>query len=642
MNSSERENELFNAVDEAIKSIYEKHIVENRLLGRESVDKLLMYVKMIIAVKNLVKNRDLEENVLQELHRSFFGDKRSEVLDKRTIVYESRMNILRNIHPGSRVKASNIFSGNPSLSDILDYIWLRKKGFLKKGRDGFLRADQNIYSEELEQVSTRTIDLEDIYRYLREIPSSLWWRIVNQELFKRMSNEDLVRFTNEYYGYNTRIDHRLIDEIKKRIGRGWRPDWRVWREMEEIMGRSMGSSVYLGPYSLKRYRPVGEEDIYRDIIRDFKNLPLSERWKILPRIRDERVLENIVNNVDPLTLSKLSGLDRFKPFLKNKVLIGQALGYYLSYLVSREQSYLDYSLYILSKIDLNNLEPVLKPIYRSILERNNKLLFNMLSQRYPLDVVEYLSNSVWDYISTQGFNREIVWNAVRVGYEVLKYSIRGFDYVGRYVDSTVYGRVSVRKTIYNYARYNYLVVKKHREKYGRVVALVDVSGSMLRYSTWAVLSLSTIIPIVKYIVLFSDKAYVYKPPRKSSKSLIINYLEKLFIDGFHGYTNISGAIRVLNTISSSNDNIIMFSDLEQTVPDTDPWVEVEKYLTRKGGRFIVFAPPRYSSETAGSLSKLGVDVVVVNDPYRIPYLLKRKLNLKIRVNIFPFKRCEYR
>ncbi len=445
---------------------------------------------------------------------------------------------------------------------------------------------------------------------------------------------------SKVYGFSVKTDQIILRELEERIYRGWKPNLSDWKKLDKIL-KNLQNRVkkYLGPYSLQWIPPQDiEPNTYEKILNDLYELPLDERRKIVSKISSNEKYHDLLERLDPLTLSPLGERSKLRPSLRNKALLGYALSNYLNYLITMDQSYLDYSEYILSKIREDELEPSLRPLYRSLLNSDTRDILKYLHRFYPLEVLEHISLTVWNSIRTRGFDRELIWRAIKIGYEVLKYSLRGIDDLGRYRFSYSSGRVSIRKTIYNYTRLNYVIVRREREKTMRVVAIVDVSGSMLKYSTWAILSLSSIISIVKTVILFSDKASITKPPRSFSKHLVISYLEKLFSEGFTGYTNISSALRLLNNVAGLNDTAILFSDLEQTIKDVEPWREVERFLRSGSRRLLVFVPPRYRVDVGKKFQEVGAELVVVKQPVEIPKLLKKKLNLKIRVNIFPSKR----
>lgn len=602
-----------------------------------SIDRKLLFIKLVLTIKTLVKNRDLEKEIIDELTKIFSKNKVNEDTNMEHLVYDSNMYILRRIHGRKRISISEIFSKNSRTTDILDYIWLREKGYLKKTKDGRLLIDPGINNIRFENRKQRRIELDEIFKYINEIPSSLWTRIIDSNVLRKIDNAKFINMLSKIIGYNTKLDRRIINELIKRYEKGWRPSSSDWRILSKIMKKNMMlRSRYIGPQSLQWINVNRIDNCFLNkIVNDLKNLPLRERWKILSKINTIDKYEDLIKKLDPISVSSLKNPYRFSPLISNKILLGQGLVNYIKYLLTNEIQYLDYSKYILSKIRPEYLDDELKPLYTSLINGDQKTVFRMIGKKIGAEVLEFIAFNVWDFISMKGMDNDLISKALKLGYEILKYNLKGSEYKGKYKFSKIYGKIRVKKTIYNYVRGNYEIVKRYREKQLKVIAVVDISGSMLRFSMWAIMALSSILPIVKAVVLFSDKTYISKPPSCFSKPLIINYLRKIFCEGFKGYTNISLALREASRLISGNETIIVFSDLEQTVKDVDPWVEASKIIENKYCRLIIFTPPYYRSDVAEYFRKVGAEITVVENPVNIPRLLKRKLNLKIRVNIFP-------
>ncbi len=636
MSYSEKDNEILDQISSSWENILKK-ISNGEFSLEKSIDRRILFIKLILTIKSLVQDKELEHEIIEELKKSFTIKKFTEEDKNKYLVYDSDMYILRRIHGKKKITVSEILSKNSKSSDILDYIWLRKKGYLKKGRDGRLLVDPNIYSIDFEEEKQRRIELDDIFKHLNEIPSRLWPRIINYSILEKLDNNKFMDTISKIFGYNTRIDQEIVEELEKRFKKGWKPSSSDWKVLTKIMKKNtMLMNKYIGPYSLQWYRVKDIDRGFLDkIVNDIVNMPLKERWKIVSKMSSIKRYEDILEKLDPITLSSIKNPYRHKSSLTNKILLGQCLTSYIQYLLTMGRQYLDYSMYILSKIDPDKLDNDLKPLYKSLIEKDQRSILNYIGRKLSVETLEYIAFNTWDLLLSKGLDNNLISRALKLGYEVLKYSLRGTEYRGRYKYSRTYGRVAVKKTIYNYVRGNYDIIRKHREKQLRVIAVVDISGSMLRYSLWAILALTSILPIVKTVVLFSDKTYVSKPPSSFSKPLIIGYLEKIFREGFKGYTNISRAFREVGRVASGNETVIVFSDLEQTVKDTNPWDEAYRLLESKCRRLIVFVPPSYRSDVGEYFKRVGAEIIVVNNPSNIPRLLRRRLNLKIRVNIFP-------
>ncbi|ADI32529.1 vWA domain-containing protein [Staphylothermus hellenicus] len=597
-----------------------------------SIDRAELFIKIYVTLSELVKNRPDKSIIFEEFYRSFLPEKNyKRVEDETTITYDSKMNILRRIHGKNKITVSEIFRYNTSSSDILDYIWLRKNKLLYRGRDGKLVINKKIYSKQLDNEAMRSLELKDIYKYLDEIPSILWSRILTSNFLGRIDNNDLLGFLSKFYGYSPKVNRRLLNELRRRLANGWDPSWFEWKKISRIIeDKSLRIEKYMGPYSLQWNTP--KKLNVRKIVDDLENMPLKERWKIISRIYKNKNLLNILKNLDPISLSSIGSLNRVSD-LKDKVLLGKSLANIITYMITGDESYLNYSIYFAEKINPDSLEPNLRPIYRSIISGDKKKLLYYLGIIMPINSVEFITAKIWDIMSSNtGINREQLSRAIRIGYEILKYtaSLSGTTLSKRKKISSIRGRMDVRKTVFNYSRFNYNIVKRDKDREFRVFTLIDISGSMIKHSLWAVLSLASIMPIVKNIILFSDKVFVNKPPGSLNRGLIVNYLEKLFIEGFKGYTNISLALRTVKKFSRSNDYILLFSDLEQTVADTEPWIIAEKLISKNKVNLVVFTPPYHNIEAANMMERAGCIVVRTKSINDIFKWFKRGLNFKIQ------------
>ncbi|RLG89740.1 MAG: VWA domain-containing protein, partial [Thermoprotei archaeon] len=188
-------------------------------------------------------------------------------------------------------------------------------------------------------------------------------------------------------------------------------------------------------------------------------------------------------------------------------------------------------------------------------------------------------------------------------------------------------------------RYNYEIARIKAKRTTKISALVDISGSMTKYSLWAILSLAQIIPLVKVVVLFSEKTRIVKMPKTSSRKLIIDFLEHLYTS-FGGYTNISKALREVTKYVSPNEVIVVFSDLEQTVLDTDPWIIVKELMSKHNASIVFFVPPYHRIDVAEKMKSIGCEVIVARSPELISKWLRKRLNFKIRHKIIHVRGME--
>ncbi|MEM0379793.1 MAG: VWA domain-containing protein [Desulfurococcaceae archaeon] len=625
--------DLMNSMKDHIDSSFSEIYSYLSRIEKRTIDRDLVFIKMFLTLKSIVNNDELEKYLINELIKTLYSNnvlkkENIDTFNDNKIVYSSNMRILKKIHGRRNTTISQILSDRINLTDILDYIWLRKEGYLNKKSNG-LYVNPSIHRL-VQSDGKRVINYRDVVKYLNEIPSRFWKNLLSKDFLKNLNNRDFIELLDKVYGYNSSIDQDIVSEIERRFENGWIPDWNTWLKIEKKIRNSLFNNRYLGPYSFKWIEPSClSKSMCNRLISDLNNLPLRDKWRLISSICNSSKYDNLLEKLDPITLSVVKNFSKHNVSIKNKALIGQSIVNYVNYLISGESSYLEYSKYILTKIDVEQLDPRLKPLYRSLLSGDYKYISKFLSRMYGIDTVELIANSVWNIFNTRGVNQEVLWRAVKISYEILKYRLKGLGYASKYKYSSIRGRLVVRKTVFNIIRSNYTLIRETRDKEVRLISVVDTSGSMIKYSLWTILALSSIIRFVKFIYLFSDKVVYSKPPRSFTKPILIKYLENLFIEGFKGYTNISKVFRELRKHVCRRDVVVLISDLEQTVPDKDPVLEIKSFLESTGSRLIIFTPPRHSYETRLKLENIGVDVVVVRDPSSISKLLKKKLNLKI-------------
>jgi len=607
-----------------------------------SVDRKILLIKMILTLKALINSEELAREVIGELVKSFEFKPASQstesyVEEKVLRYYVSDASILLKLKRRKRITVSELLNRKSSVEDIVNYIWLRREGYLVRSRSGALVVNAEKISSITPGAHRVDLSISDVLKYLPEIPSSLWSKIIDRPLLGKLDNTEFARFVRRFCGYNTVVDEMIASELVKRIREGWRMKPSVLKAVSRIIKNNRElSSLYIGPQSLYWIKPrkLSEKDADR-IAKDLARLPLRDRWRVVSRMSKVREFEPILEKLDPLSLSVISGVNSISNSrLRSKVLLGQSLASYLRYLVTGEVAHFEYSKYLLLGVDHNHLDEELKPIYKYMVSGEWKDLMLHLSRKYWIEAIEYIANTVWDHARTAGTEASVLAKALRLGLTMLKYGVRGGEYRGEAKYSSTRGRLAVRRTVYRVIRGDYSIVRKYREKHDKIIAVVDTSGSMLKYSLWTIASLATMLPVVKAIVLFSDTVRVFKPPKNSFIQLALKYLEQVFSGGFKGYTNISLALREAGKLASGGDVVIVLTDLEQTVQDTEPWVEVQTLLKSKCRRVVFIVPPEHRDDVAARIKSSGGEVVVVEDPSSIPKIVRRKLNLKIRLSVF--------
>ncbi len=583
-----------------------------RIPEEVSPDKIITLAKILTTIKNLKGeiDNDLLREILYSVGIEAKEEKRS-IHGETRIAYQSSMNILKRIIGRKKVNISSIVYNHMTANDILDYIWLRSKGLLTRSRDRRLLVNKKIYDANIEEQLNREITLNDILKYLKELPSSLWHRIINWRLLYRLRDREVVDLARKYYGYNKRTDQEILSELSRRL----KEPGEHSIDMDELVkdtklfSELVRRNGYLGPLSLPYIKkPLRDEKIINNVARDIQELPLNQRWKLLSGDRiSKKLLERIIGKLDLLTLSGLNE-NRFNGELRSRILLGKALSSYISYYITGNIGYLDYSLYLIDKIDPRQIDPKFKPIYESLSRNDLKLLTYNLATIYPSEIIEFLSYKVWEqYTTTGAFDRRVIEKAIRLGYMMLKYIIkhRG-EQLGR-EENSYRGRINVRKTLFNYTRNNYYIIYRSKRKVRRINTLIDVSGSMTKYSILALISLAKLLSLTKYIVIFSDKASIVRIHKKYSKEPLIKLLEKIYMEGFRGYTNLSLAFKTIYRYVNAGDHIFVITDLKQTVKDIDPVIVINELLS-KNVKIHVLVPPKYNTHLAEELEKLGVTI----------------------------------
>ncbi len=184
--------------------------------------------------------------------------------------------------------------------------------------------------------------------------------------------------------------------------------------------------------------------------------------------------------------------------------------------------------------------------------------------------------------------------------------------------SNEYGRIDVRETILNIVRLkNNPIRYRSKVKLKDLNLVVDVSGSMYRYSTWVLLTASAFIKNVSRIVVFSEEPKVIDLKKsRASMNMLIDYLLSM---RFGGYTDIVGALMkaIENT---STRRIILISDLKQTVKTNIDIVELIKSLLVKGWSVAVIAPKSVNDVVYRRMIRDNIPVYVVEDPLKTPMI----------------------
>ncbi|MEM1706411.1 MAG: VWA domain-containing protein [Thermosphaera sp.] len=625
-NPDSLKRELVKRIDEQVSTAFR----ETGYTGLP-VDKMLLYVKLCITLEAILKDKGGLEEYKEAVKRAL-GIKPPEKPSEESLAsfsvnhsFQAKLSRLKTL------RVSDILSRDSTPQEVMEYIWYRKTGVIRRHKSGGFIVD----AERLKSVGNRgSITARDINKYLGEIPSSLWGKIVSGSMLEKMSKSEIIEFASRFYGRNPSIDRRIDQEVASRLSSGWPMSFDEYRRIEKIVSKvsSRIKREAIPPYALP-FINTGSltREEYSRLVERLEELPLRDRWRIVDKIYRSDQHAGLLKDLGAFTLAGVGNPERLREPSRSKSLLGKALMSYISFLLTRDPSYLDYSLYLAGKVDPDSLEPGLRRVYEGLVSRDSKRLLTAIARQNPAESVEALSYKVWEHASLQGrleLEPGVLKRAVEIGCAILN---RAWSRRGRRAElkpSTVKGRVDVRKTMYRRVRMDDTILYRRRERRARVVGVVDVSGSMSRFSLWSILSLASISPVLSGVVIFSEKPTVYKGPGSKSQKLVVRYLENLFRHGFKGYTNISSALREAYRfcVRTGSNTIVLFSDLQQTVQDVDPWIEAGN-IAAKGLRIIVFAPSRTDERVVDLMKRAGCLVETVPSPEKIPKILKRKLNV---------------
>ncbi|AFK50754.1 hypothetical protein TCELL_0329 [Thermogladius calderae 1633] len=599
-------------VNKVLDELYEKVKSAERIPTGQLED--LARIRLTLELLNYEKGA-VKSEVIEEFYKSNLAEQ--ELAGYGGWLYipgkESIHRVLSN--KGRRLRLGDVIREGTA-EEVLNYVWFRANKVLYRDKSGKLVMDRNgayrAFAEE------RPITARDVLKYLKEVPSRYWASVITSDLLTSLDYDEIEELVRYYYGHNKTVDKRVLDFVlTKASGTGGKDD---------KLGVVLRLSKKLGKQASNKMRTLVDELVSTTDLKDIEKQPLAERWSIVSSLYRDSRLRSRMSTLSPLSLAGLTSVEKLDDITRNKALLGKALRHYLNYVVTSDQAERQAALYYAGKIEPSALEPQYRAILERILSDDQRLLLHLVSKLYPDDTLELISMKLSDVSSTRGLDYAVLERAIKLGCRVFERARRGLPIGGRKVRSAK-GRLDVRSTVFNYTRFNYKMVFEDSPRKKSITAVVDVSGSMLRYSMWTLVALASVIELVDKIVLFWDRTEVVKPPVKKTRPLIYRFLERVYTQRFKGYTNISQAIRV--AVSRHPGRVVVLvSDLQQTVRDVDPWLEVRNLVDR-GIRVVVVAPPRHNRDVLRRLESIGCETVIVKNPSKIPIYLKKRLNIKI-------------
>ena len=170
------------------------------------------------------------------------------------------------------------------------------------------------------------------------------------------------------------------------------------------------------------------------------------------------------------------------------------------------------------------------------------------------------------------------------------------------------GRLELRPSLYNIIRMRERPLVFTVKRMSRPLSLaLDTSGSMSRYSAWALAVAALFSRHIERLVMFSHEIHVYRGPF-SRRDLARILLEA----EFGGRTDIGRAIEAAAGRGRSR-LVIAVTDLAQTVAGPPPW-EVAADLRRRGVEIVFVTHRHYDRDARKRLEEEGARVLVARGP----------------------------
>ncbi len=171
------------------------------------------------------------------------------------------------------------------------------------------------------------------------------------------------------------------------------------------------------------------------------------------------------------------------------------------------------------------------------------------------------------------------------------------------------GRVHVKYSVLRLTRYAEKPLIYVRRLKSRSISLaLDLSGSMLEFSMWALSVAMLFARSIEKLTLFSHEVRSIRGPFSNSE-----LAELLLSLEFKGYTDLFNAI--VEACDTRSRRVVVVSDIKQTVKSGDPVEAVER--CRRGTKLIFITPPSYDSDLAYRLELAGSHVIVAYKPQDI-------------------------
>ncbi len=613
-----------------------KEIIKSVFVKRESFNEIFEDAwRRILATRNLSKNvvelhKQLEHSLsylglkynqkirsLEALTSNMRGRKRRYA--RELIASLSQLGFIRRYKKGykvvNRLEADNIIreiakEGYNNLKDAYTDLTLRKltkttRNDIRKNPMKYVYAD--IDEKKLEKIETsKLLELgvqayrNNQYKFARKIADIL----LNRDDLPQKVNRQGFSFIREVSSPNNSTLYQLISYNPRLVEEIIREDKHNGETIRKLINYIKKQDPAKLGEILSRIIKMKGYELKNELIETIREIPLQH----LPSIPKSFI-------------KKLDGNTRNE--FEYAIYLGEAYRALMEFLSTGSEAHLEYAESILAKA--NNVKKTYKFMAKEYILKHEKELYNILEAAKELtenpDSIEGIERfllkirfeTAWQILSNlykkparPEVKRKIFNIALRLWYRETRFTktriIKGKEKI-----RNVHGEMNVRLTLGNIIRFQSNPIVCNRPRNIKSTQLiVDISGSMRKYSLWVLLTASAFSRYIYRMILFSDKSYVIR--RRSLHKLI----DVLLGSEFKGLTNITQALR-----EASMDNkvkrIILLSDLKQTVKDEDP-LEYILTLYRKGWRIAIIMPPDHNSNAYVRLRENGIPTYIVSEP----------------------------
>ncbi len=477
-------------------------------------------------------------------------------------------------------------------------------------------------------------------------PEALSNAHIPEDMVKELSPDTLARLGyRSLKAHNKRLAYSAARRLAELLEQGQRVSeaWKAYSLLKTTNLLSPKAALSLVLYSQKLAPHILRNLNAKDLVKAIQSMESNEARRVLGRLskamRRDKLLE-IIEKLPPNLLGELysSSLTRDERWLVEALRrYSESRRMLLEYLSTGRKEYLEMAWHEYSKASAAQerirQEGITEP-FRKIVDELDRMMLSLHSilqaseeGRGPglarmtrdMDLGEALQ------LLSRAYNSgdpELRREAMKLAQRLFRVRLarEKSRVLRRWEKNRVSGRLELRNTLLSLTRMesNPLVYRRRR-KGGRIVLILDASGSMLEYSMWALLTASSFAGMVKRIVIFRDYTETIEASRLRASEII----NLLFETGFSGYTDIGGAL-VEASRGIPPSTLVLVSDLHQTTGAKPPH-EVAERLIRSGWRIIALAPRRHDAMEADMLRDRGAHIEVVDNPSAIARKILRLL-----------------